>query len=72
MSAPYKLVRTDRASRSGMAVGTPLYYGSDGYGCASDDSRVTGIEHVSVSVNESGVPFFTIPRADIEFVKVTP
>ena len=70
MSAPMKLLRADRASKSsGLAVGMPLYHGRDCYGCASDDSRITGVEHVSVSVNESGEPFFTIPRADVERLK---
>ena len=27
--------------------------------------QVVGIDHISMSVNESGEPFFTIPRADV-------
>ena len=46
-------------------VGATVYAGSDYYGCASDDSRATGIEHSAFSLNPSGVPFFTIPRRDV-------
>lgn len=44
--------------------GTIVYScrGSD-YGCASDDSRITGVEHVSMTLKEDGgYPFFTHPR----------
>ena len=33
------------------------------YGLASDDTRMTGVEHVTVTLNENGdYPGFTIPR----------
>lgn len=33
------------------------------YGCASDDTRITGVEHVSMTLKEDGdYPFFTHPR----------
>lgn len=33
------------------------------YGLASDDTRYTGVEHKSVTLNEDGdYPSFTIPR----------
>lgn len=33
------------------------------YGLASDDTRYTGVEHVTVTLNEDGsYPGFTIPR----------
>lgn len=33
------------------------------YGCAGDDSRITGVEHVSMTLKEDGgYPFFTHPR----------
>lgn len=36
------------------------------YGLASDDTRMTGIEHVSVTLNENGdYPGFTIPRSHL-------
>lgn len=32
------------------------------YGCASDDTRVTGVQHISVTFKEDGdYPFFTHP-----------
>lgn len=65
----YRLLRSDRASRVIADVGHIVYPGHDSYGCASDDSRLTGIEHTAVSINETGEPFFTIPRQDIEEVE---
>ncbi len=39
------------------------------YGLASDDTRATGVEHVSVTLNEDGdYPGFTIPLRDLEEV----
>ena len=64
MKAPLVLLRSDRASKW-FEVGTPLWYGRDCYGCASDDTRVTGIEHIAVALNETGEPFFTVPREDV-------
>lgn len=64
----FRIERIDRASlpEAFLHIGQHVYPGRDGYGCANDDTRDTGIEHVSVSLNESGEPFFTIPREDIE------
>lgn len=62
----YKVIRADRASRPVFAVGDIVYAGLDGYGCASDDTRATGIEHMAISADPSGMPFFTIPKADVE------
>lgn len=64
----YKVIRADRASRSVFAVGDIVYPGNDSYGCASDDTRATGIEHTAISTDESGTPFFTIPKADIQVI----
>lgn len=66
LSRKYKVLRADRASRVIVDVGHTVYDGRDCYGCASDDSRLTGIEHKAFSINESGEPFFTMPRADVE------
>lgn len=39
------------------------------YGLAHDDTLVTGIEHVSVTLNANGgYPFFTVPNTDLELV----
>lgn len=36
------------------------------YGCANDDTRNTGKEHISVTLNIDGsYPFFTVPVEDI-------
>lgn len=62
----YRVIRADRASRPVFAVGDVVHPGHDCYGCASDDTRATGVEHIAVSADESGEPFFTIPRQDVE------
>jgi hypothetical protein len=37
------------------------------YGGASDDTRLTGIEHVSMTLDPTGdYPFFTVPAPDLE------
>lgn len=63
----YKVLRTDRAANKGLTVGQFVYdCRSHDYGCASDDTRGTGIEHTSVTLDpDGGYPFFTIPVADI-------
>lgn len=61
----YRIIRADRAAK-GCKVGEIVHSGADCYGVASDDTRETGLEHIAVSYNESGIPFFTIPRHDIE------
>ena len=65
----YKIIRADRAAGE-VEVGT-FVYDSAGYdyGLASDDTRETGIQHVSVTLNENGdYPFFTIPAEDLQAV----
>lgn len=66
MVKKYKLIRRDRAS---IKIPDHVEYVYDflgcDYGCANDDSRMTGIEHMSVSFNERG-QFFTIPILDLE------
>jgi hypothetical protein len=43
------------------------------YGLANDDTRYTGIEHVSVTFNEDGdYPSFTIPLEDLEVCSPEP
>lgn len=40
------------------------------YGCANDDTRITGIEHTSVTLDPAGAyPFFTVPKQDLEAVQ---
>lgn len=64
----YRVKRADRASRVIVDVGHTVYPGRDCYGCASDDSRLLGLDYMAVSINESGEPFFTIPREDVELL----
>lgn len=47
----------------GHAKGTAVYSAKfHDYGCASEDTRNTGVEHKSVTLNEDGdYPFFTAP-----------
>lgn len=63
----YTVKRADRAA-SAVQVGDVVYdCKSHDYGCANDDTRLTGIEHVSVTLKEDGdYPFFTIPSGDLE------
>lgn len=52
--------------KDGPRAGTIVYPGRDSYGCANDDTRNSGVEHVAVCDNESGNPFYTIPKRDLE------
>ena len=65
----YKILRDDRAASGCPDVGTIVYPGADYYGVAADDSRSEGLEHIALSVNESGEPWFTIPKHDVQEVK---
>jgi hypothetical protein len=60
-----------RSDRLGHAAGTIVYEcGTHDYGLASDDSRYTGIEHISVTLDpEGGYPFFTVPLTGVEKVR---
>ena len=41
------------------------------YGLASDDTRMTGVPHVSVTLDpEGGYPFFTVPETAIREIKI--
>lgn len=41
------------------------------YGLANDDTRFTGVMHISVTLNEDGdYPFFTVPLSDLERIKI--
>lgn len=65
-------LKTDAQNAAGVKAGTIAYpiSGYD-YGCASDDSHFTGIEHISVSLDKAGgYPFFTIPVRDLEDIQV--
>lgn len=59
------VIREDRASVEGVRQGQIVYYGSDMFGLANDNSRITGVQHAAFSHNESGIPFFTMPKHDV-------
>lgn len=69
MLTKYKIIRADRAAIP-VEVGDIVYESAKvDYGLANDDTRLTGIPHVSVSLKEDGdYPFFTIPLKDLEVV----
>lgn len=62
----WTVVRADRAA-SPVDVGATVYRcASYDYGCANDDTRMTGVQHVSVTLDPTGAyPFFTIPTEDL-------
>lgn len=66
----YKIKRLDRSSNKELSLETIVYDClSYDYGLAQDDSRGTGIPHISVTLNSDGsYPSFTIPLADLEKV----
>lgn len=58
-----RMAASDTAKVGDIVYGCKYY----DYGLSSDDSRRTGIEHVSVTFNENGdYPTFTIPEAALE------
>jgi hypothetical protein len=66
----YLVLRADRAS-SLVEVGATVYrFEMPDYGCAADDTRLLGFEHVAVTFDPDGdYPFFTIPLADLEQIE---
>lgn len=63
----YRIVRADRAS-SPAEIGDKVYEGRDYCGSADMDSRGSGMRRVAVSRYMRGVPYFTIPAADVQQV----
>jgi hypothetical protein len=67
MPHSYKLLADSQINPDAKA-GTTVYdcHGHD-YGCANDDTRITGIVHRSVTLDPTGdYPFFTVPERDLE------
>lgn len=52
-------------------VGTVVYdYHGYDYGCANDDTRMTGVEHQTMTLDpEGGGPFFTMPCRDLKLIE---
>jgi hypothetical protein len=61
----YRVLCPDRASHGCPPKDTIVYPSPHDFGCAEDDSRIHDCEFIACSINESGLPFFTIPRADV-------
>lgn len=67
MTLAFKALK-DSALEPRAKAGTTVYVcrGPD-YGCARDDEKATGLEHISVTLKPDGdYPFFTMPRTDLE------
>lgn len=67
-----KYVLTSNFDRDHIPAGTVVWdcIGHD-YGLASQDTRFTGIQHVSVTFNENGdYPCFTIPHSLLKEVDI--
>lgn len=61
---PVKYELTEDHPHEDFKKGDVLYdfTGSD-YGCADDDTRITGVEHIAVTANATGgTPFMTAPK----------
>lgn len=66
----YIVNNASMSANKSVQVGDTVYehLGHD-YGCSRDDTMYTGIEHISVTLNEDGdYPFFTIPKAHLNEV----
>lgn len=64
----YRVLDASMSADKSVSVGDTVYdcKGHD-YGCANDDTRATGVEHTSVTLDaEGGYPFFTIPKKHLE------
>jgi hypothetical protein len=68
MNKAFTIKRADRAACPDFKIGETVYKAAfHDYGCAGDDTRRTGIEHISVTRNPDGdYPFFTIPLVDLD------
>lgn len=67
MTKKYELLAERFEHPAGSIVYKCLMYD---YGLASDDTRYTGIEHVSVTLNEDGdCPYFTVPKHQLKEIK---
>ena len=68
MPVAFRMIRDSHLQKRTTA-GTIVYKCLDhDYGLAKNDSRKTGIEHISVTLNKYGEgPFFTVPVRDLEY-----
>lgn len=67
MSKPYEMLADSRVEESVKKGATVFACAKHDYGCASDDTRITGVHHVSVTKDPGGdYPFFTVPFKDLK------
>lgn len=68
MTKPTAYRLRETFGRENIIKGTVVYRQSGhDYGLAGDDTRLTGVEHISVTLNKNGdYPGFTIPRYLLE------
>lgn len=73
MTQAYRVLRNSKLEKTAQ-VGAIVYRQSGyDYGLSSDDTRATGIEHISVTLKRSGgYPGFTIPLRDLEPTEAPP
>jgi hypothetical protein len=66
----FKILRNSQIEERAVA-GTIVYkLRKNDFGAAKDDSKHTGIKHISVTYDPEGkYPFFTIPEQDLELIK---
>lgn len=60
---------------NGLLPAGSIVFGCRGwdYGCANEDTRGLGIEHISVTLKEDGdYPFFTIPKRLLDLASEDP
>lgn len=63
---------SDSRIRPELVRGTIVYdYQSHDYGCGNDDTRMTGIEHGTFTIDPEGLasPFFTHPKNGVREIK---
>lgn len=63
-------MKKDAATEPKATAGTIVYAcAHHDYGLARDDTRMTGVPHISVTMNSDGdYPFFTVPEDSVEEV----
>lgn len=64
MSRKYTVVVGQKGTPAGTVVYRCIY---NDYGCAADDTNITGVHHISVTLQSDGnYPFFTIPYRNLK------
>ena len=67
MPQAYKMLTDSKIEPEATKGRTVYKCAKHDYGCASDDTRITGRQHISLSLKEDGdYPFFTHPYKDLK------